>query len=258
MTPAVFLDYDGTLTPIVERPEDALLPETVRSAVERLASRCHVAVISGRDLDDVRRMVGIDGIFCAGSHGFDLAGPGGFVEQHAVRVRSRAGSSRSGAPLAALDHTERSARAQALRDRGARSAGRRAEGAGGGGGGRPHRPRARIASQERRQEGVRASPESGVGQGPGPASTDARAGTRSRGRRPRVRRRRRDRRRRLRGCQGSRARRGGARRGRRSSDVCPLLAGGPRARSGPSSRSWRRPACPRGRGSTRKRYAEAS
>ena len=83
VTPAVFLDYDGTLTPIVERPEDALLPETVRSAVERLASRCHVAVISGRDLDDVRRMVGIDGIFCAGSHGFDLAGPGGFVEQHA-------------------------------------------------------------------------------------------------------------------------------------------------------------------------------
>jgi trehalose-phosphatase len=84
LTLAVFLDYDGTLTPIVERPEDALLPETVRSAVERLASRCHVAVISGRDLDDVRRMVGIDGIFYAGSHGFDVAGPGGFAEQHAV------------------------------------------------------------------------------------------------------------------------------------------------------------------------------
>jgi trehalose 6-phosphate phosphatase len=84
VTPAVFLDYDGTLTPIVERPEDALLPKTVHSAVEGLASRCHVAVISGRDLDDVRRMVGIDGIFYAGSHGFDCAGPGGFAEQHAV------------------------------------------------------------------------------------------------------------------------------------------------------------------------------
>jgi len=84
VTLAVFLDYDGTLTPIVERPEDARLPEAVRSAVERLASRCQVAIISGRDLDDVRRMVGIDGIFYAGSHGFDCAGPGGFAEQHAV------------------------------------------------------------------------------------------------------------------------------------------------------------------------------
>jgi trehalose-phosphatase len=84
VTPAVFLDYDGTLTPIVERPEDALFPEAVRSAVERLASRCHVAVISGRDVHDVRGMVGIDGIFYAGSHGFDVAGPGGFAEQHAV------------------------------------------------------------------------------------------------------------------------------------------------------------------------------
>jgi trehalose-phosphatase len=83
-TPAVFLDYDGTLTRIVERPEDALLPEAVRLAVERLASRCPVAVISGRDLDDVRRMVGIDGIFYAGSHGFDIARPGGTSEQHAV------------------------------------------------------------------------------------------------------------------------------------------------------------------------------
>ena len=72
-----FLDYDGTMAPIVERPEDALLPGAVRTAVERLASRCHVAVISGRDLDDVRRMVGIDGIFYAGSHGFDCAGPEG-------------------------------------------------------------------------------------------------------------------------------------------------------------------------------------
>lgn len=39
VTLAVFLDYDGTLTPTVERPEDARLPEAVRSTVERLASR---------------------------------------------------------------------------------------------------------------------------------------------------------------------------------------------------------------------------
>jgi trehalose 6-phosphate phosphatase len=82
--PAVFLDYDGTLTPIVERPEDARLPDAVRLAVERLASRCTVAVISGRDLSDVRGMIGVEGVFCAGSHGLDIAGPGGISEQHGV------------------------------------------------------------------------------------------------------------------------------------------------------------------------------
>jgi trehalose-phosphatase len=82
--PAVFLDYDGTLTPIVERPEEALLPEAVRDVVERLASRCPVAVISGRELADVQMMLGVGGICYAGSHGFDIAGPGGVSEQHAV------------------------------------------------------------------------------------------------------------------------------------------------------------------------------
>ena len=85
-SPAVFLDYDGTLTPIVERPEDARLPDAVRRALERLASRWTVAVVSGRDLADVRRMVGVDGLVYAGSHGFDIAGPGGLAEQHAVEL----------------------------------------------------------------------------------------------------------------------------------------------------------------------------
>lgn len=72
---AVFLDYDGTLTPIVERPEDAVLSDAARRAVAELAEACPVAVISGRDLDDVRAMVGLEEIHYAGSHGFDIAGP---------------------------------------------------------------------------------------------------------------------------------------------------------------------------------------
>jgi alpha,alpha-trehalase len=74
---AVFLDYDGTLTPIVQRPELAILSEDMRETVKTLANRCTVAVISGRDLRDVRDHVGIDTIFYAGSHGFDIAGPKG-------------------------------------------------------------------------------------------------------------------------------------------------------------------------------------
>jgi len=73
----VFLDYDGTLTPIVQRPEMAVLSDEMRATVVRLASHCPVAVISGRDLPDIRDHVGIDTIFYAGSHGFDIAGPKG-------------------------------------------------------------------------------------------------------------------------------------------------------------------------------------
>jgi alpha,alpha-trehalase len=74
---ALFLDYDGTLTPIVRRPEDALLSETMRDLLEGLAERATVAVVSGRDLMDVQEKVGLEDIQYAGSHGFDIAGPQG-------------------------------------------------------------------------------------------------------------------------------------------------------------------------------------
>ena len=60
--PAVFLDYDGTLTPIVERPDLALLGESMRETVRRLGECCPVAVVSGRDRADVERRVGLDSV----------------------------------------------------------------------------------------------------------------------------------------------------------------------------------------------------
>jgi len=72
---ALFLDYDGTLTPIVERPEQAILSDVMRQTVIELAKHCTVAVLSGRDLKDVQQLVGIHDIVFAGSHGFDIAGP---------------------------------------------------------------------------------------------------------------------------------------------------------------------------------------
>ena len=74
---AVFLDYDGTLTPIVSHPEDAWLSESMRQTLRSLAGRVPVAILSGRDLDDVRGRVLVDGIVYAGSHGFDIVGAGG-------------------------------------------------------------------------------------------------------------------------------------------------------------------------------------
>jgi len=81
---AVFLDYDGTLTPIVSHPENAWLSDSMRQAVRELSARAPVAILSGRDLDDVRRRVDLEGIIYAGSHGFDIAGPRGLRKQVAV------------------------------------------------------------------------------------------------------------------------------------------------------------------------------
>ncbi|MDJ0937056.1 MAG: trehalose-phosphatase [Kiloniellales bacterium] len=74
---AVFLDYDGTLTPIVGRPELAVLSEEMRETLAALSQRCPVMVISGRDRGDVERLVGLKGLVYAGCHGFDIAGPEG-------------------------------------------------------------------------------------------------------------------------------------------------------------------------------------
>ncbi|MDN2565553.1 trehalose-phosphatase [Aquibium sp. A9E412] len=79
---AVFLDYDGTLTPIVARPELAVLEPAMRATVERLAGVATVAIVSGRDRADVQRLVGLDGLVYAGSHGFDIAGPDGLRIRH--------------------------------------------------------------------------------------------------------------------------------------------------------------------------------
>lgn len=103
--PAIFLDYDGTLTPIVDRPEDARLDPAMREAVLALARRHPLAVVSGRDLDDVRARVGVAEAFYAGSHGFDIAGPAGARHRH-PQALARAG---------ALDAAE-SALGERLRD----------------------------------------------------------------------------------------------------------------------------------------------
>ncbi len=69
----LFLDFDGVLAPIVERPQDAYPPPETCAELERLVSRyALVAVISGRPSADVRARVGVDGIVYVGSHGLEL------------------------------------------------------------------------------------------------------------------------------------------------------------------------------------------
>lgn len=86
----LFLDYDGTLTPIVRRPEKALLSPSTGKLLEKLRAdpRYTLAVISGRSLRDVRKLVGLRGIVYAGNHGLELAGPKiRYINPHAKRAR---------------------------------------------------------------------------------------------------------------------------------------------------------------------------
>jgi trehalose 6-phosphate phosphatase len=73
--PAVFFDFDGTLSDIVNNPDAARLTDGAADALTALTAQCPVAVLSGRDLADVRQRIGLPGIWYAGSHGFELTGP---------------------------------------------------------------------------------------------------------------------------------------------------------------------------------------
>jgi trehalose 6-phosphate phosphatase len=75
--PAVFYDFDGTLSEIVEDPDSARLVDGAADALTSLSAACPVAILSGRDLADVRERIGLPGLWYAGSHGFELTGPDG-------------------------------------------------------------------------------------------------------------------------------------------------------------------------------------
>ncbi|HEY7603674.1 MAG TPA: trehalose-phosphatase [Gaiellaceae bacterium] len=69
----VLLDVDGTLAPIVDRPEDAAVPEGTRTVLHGLADRYGlVACVSGRTVADAQRVVGVDELVYIGEHGMGL------------------------------------------------------------------------------------------------------------------------------------------------------------------------------------------
>jgi trehalose 6-phosphate phosphatase len=86
--PAVFFDFDGTLSDIVENPDSARLVEGAAEALTSLTAQCPVAILSGRDLADVRQRIGLPGIWYAGSHGFELTGPDGAHHENAEAAAS--------------------------------------------------------------------------------------------------------------------------------------------------------------------------
>ncbi|MCA9403389.1 MAG: trehalose-phosphatase [Candidatus Omnitrophica bacterium] len=85
----LFLDYDGTLTPIVDTPDLAVISDEMREMVIRSAAAHMTAIVSGRATDDVRSKVRVDGIYYAGSHGFEIVGPDGNVHQNPQAAQIR-------------------------------------------------------------------------------------------------------------------------------------------------------------------------
>jgi trehalose 6-phosphate synthase/phosphatase len=83
---ALLLDCDGTLVPIAPTPELAFLPEETKRILTRLSNNADVqiAVISGRKLQDVQNVIGIEGLTYAGNHGLEILHPDGTLFVHPV------------------------------------------------------------------------------------------------------------------------------------------------------------------------------
>ncbi|PIN18945.1 Trehalose-phosphatase [Handroanthus impetiginosus] len=71
----MFLDYDGTLSPIVDDPDRAFMSEAMRATVRKLARYFPTAIVSGRCRDKVYSFVRLAELYYAGSHGMDIKGP---------------------------------------------------------------------------------------------------------------------------------------------------------------------------------------
>ena len=70
---AVLLDVDGVLAPIVSRPELSAVPDATLDLVRGMLERYRlVACVSGRTLEEVRRLVPLPGLLAAGNHGLEL------------------------------------------------------------------------------------------------------------------------------------------------------------------------------------------
>jgi len=72
---AFFLDYDGTLTPIVNNPDLAIINDSTRDIVKNLSLHYPTAIVTGRTQQKAKNFMQLEDLYYAGSHGFDIVGP---------------------------------------------------------------------------------------------------------------------------------------------------------------------------------------
>ncbi len=101
---AIFTDVDGTLAPIVPRPEEAAVPARASELLARLAERYGmVGCVSGRQAAEARRLVGVEGIAYAGNHGLELLLPGEAAPRFDPALQGREGDAARFLADASLD-----------------------------------------------------------------------------------------------------------------------------------------------------------
>jgi trehalose-phosphatase len=85
----LMLDFDGTLAPIAPRPELARLPKRTASLVRRLSRRPDVAVaiITGRSMRDIRKLLKIPGVAIAANHGLEISCGGRLLHPRGTAFR---------------------------------------------------------------------------------------------------------------------------------------------------------------------------
>lgn len=76
----IFLDYDGTLTPIVEKPDQAILSTSMHHCLTSLSQEYLTVIISGRELEDLKEHINISTLFYSGNHGLEFMGPQSYYQ----------------------------------------------------------------------------------------------------------------------------------------------------------------------------------
>uniref|UniRef100_A0A0E0LNN0 Trehalose 6-phosphate phosphatase n=1 Tax=Oryza punctata TaxID=4537 RepID=A0A0E0LNN0_ORYPU len=96
----VFLDYDGTLSPIVADPDRAIMSDEMREAVRGVAKHFPTAIVSGRCIDKVFDFVKLEELYYAGSHGMDIRGPTATASEYNHNRKAKQGDAVTFQPAA--------------------------------------------------------------------------------------------------------------------------------------------------------------
>lgn len=71
----LFLDFDGTISAIVEEPSQARPLEGITDVIGALAKKIPVCIITGRDTEVIRSLINLPDVYYVACHGFEITGP---------------------------------------------------------------------------------------------------------------------------------------------------------------------------------------
>ena len=87
---ALLLDFDLTLSPLAKNPTKAILPEDTRILIKKLSKYIHIAVITGRTINDIKKRIKLNNITYVGNHGLEYE-VGGVVRSTRLSTGSQKG-----------------------------------------------------------------------------------------------------------------------------------------------------------------------